>query len=404
MLSFSIKKKGYEGLQRVLKLAIKNIPFPKPTLFSGPGSSLQLCDAIAQMDESKILIVTDKVLLELGVLDKIKERLEARGVEFVVFDGVKPDPTFDQIEAGLKMLTRNHCHSVLAVGGGSSIDCAKVICARATNDKPIAKMAGMFKVFTVPLPLFAIPTTAGTGSEVTIAAVVSEPVSHKKHAIMDPKLVPLMAALDGSLMTGLPPHITSATGMDALTHAVEAYISTNALPDTDSYALAATRLIMENLPTAVTDGADIDARQNMAQASYYAGLAFTKAGVGYVHAIAHNFGAYYHVPHGLANAIVLPYVLDYSKDVVIDRLAKLAEVSKLKTGNESNAALAQKFIDHIREMSASFDIPTVLKELKQSDITGITESALKEAHWTYAVPKYMDQETCEDLVSKMLDK
>jgi alcohol dehydrogenase len=405
MLPFFMQQKGYESIQRAMKVAIKTIPFPKPTLFTGPGSSLELCDAIAQLDASKILIVTDKVLLELGLLDNIKDRLTAKGVEFVVFDGVKPDPTFDQIEAGLKILKKNQCQAVLAVGGGSSIDCAKVICARATNNKKISKMSGMpgFKVFTAPLPLFAIPTTAGTGSEVTIAAVVSDPESHKKHAIMDPKLVPIMAALDGSLMTGLPPHITSATGMDALTHAVEAYISTNALPDTDGYALAATRLIMENLSIAVEDGANVEARQNMALASYYAGLAFTKAGVGYVHAIAHNFGAYYHTPHGLANAIVLPYVLDYSKDAVIDRLAKLAEVSGLNTGSESNVALAQKFIDHIREMAASFGIPTVLKDLKKSDIAAITESALKEAHWTYAVPKYMTQATCKGIVGKMLD-
>ncbi len=160
---------------------------------------------------------------------------------------------------------------------------------------------------------------------------------------------------------------------------------------------------MENLPVAVNDGTNVEARQNMALASYYAGLAFTKAGVGYVHAIAHNFGAYYHTPHGLANAIVLPYVLDYSKDAVIDRLAKLADVSGLNTGSDSNVALAQKFIDHIREMAASFGIPTVLKDLKKSDIAAIAESALKEAHWTYAVPKYMTQATCKGLVGKMLD-
>ena len=403
MLPFFIEKKGYQGLQQGFKLVLKNLPFPKPTLFVGPDSSLELCDAIAQLDESRILIVTDKMLLKIGLLDKIKSRLEERGVEFAIFDGVEPDPTFDQIEAGVKVLKKNHSQAVLAVGGGSSIDCAKVICARATNKKSVQKLAGMFKVFKAPLPLFAVPTTAGTGSEVTFAAVVSDPVTHKKYSILDPKLVPTMAALDGALMTGLPPHITSATGMDALTHAVEAYISRNALPDTDCHALAATRLIMENLPVAVKQGGDVAARQNMAQASYYAGLAFTKAGVGYVHAIAHNFGAYYHTPHGLANAIVLPYVLDYSKDEVIDRLAKLAEVSNLKTANETNRALAQKFIDHIRQLAASFDIPTVLKDLKSADIPGITKSALKEAHFTYAVPKYMDQACCETLVRKMLD-
>lgn len=402
MLPFSIEKQCYKGVQQAFKLVAKNMPFPKPTIFSGPESSLQLCDAIAQLDEKKILIVTDRTLLAMGLLDNIKSRLEQGGVEFVVFDEVEPDPTSEQINAGVKVLKRSNCQGVLAVGGGSVIDCAKVIAACATNNKQVPKLAGMFRVFKAPLPLFAVPTTAGTGSEVTLAAVVSDPVTHKKYSILDPKLTPLMAALDGALMTGLPPHITSATGMDALTHAVEAYISSNALPDTDGHAIAAVRLIMENLPTAVNNGTDIDARQNMAQASYYAGLAFTKAGVGYVHAIAHNFGAYYQTPHGLANAIVLPYVLDYSLDAVTDRLAKLAEVSQLKTGNESNTVLAEKFIQHIREMTASFDIPTVLTDLKAADIPAITKSALKEAHLTYAVPKYMDQGTCEKLISNML--
>jgi alcohol dehydrogenase class IV len=291
---------------------------------------------------------------------------------------------------------------VLAVGGGSSIDAAKVICARATNDKPIRKLAGMFRVFKPILPLYAIPTTAGTGSEVTVAAVVSDPVTHAKTPIMDPKVVPQMAALDGTLMTGLPAHITAATGMDALTHAVEAYISANAFEETDACALAATRLIMQNLETAVKDGSNLEARQNMALASYYAGLAFTKAGVGYVHAIAHNFGAYYHTPHGLANAIVLPYILDYSKDSSIDRLAKLAEVSGLKKGKESKAQLAQKFIDHVRAMARDFGIPEKLEALKKEDIAGITKNALKEAHFTYAVPKYMDAATCENLIAKMV--
>jgi alcohol dehydrogenase class IV len=263
-------------------------------------------------------------------------------------------------------------------------------------------MEGMFKVFSAPLPLFAVPTTAGTGSEVTIAAVVSDPGRKKKSAIMDPKLVPMMAALDGSLMTGLPPNVTAATGMDALTHAVEAYISANALPETDAYALAATRLIMENLPTAVATGKNVEARQSMAFASYYAALAFTRAGVGYVHAISHNFGAYYHTPHGLGNAIVLPYVLEYSKQNCIRRLARLAEASGLREKGDRPQTLANKFIGHIRAMNEEFGIPSQLEALERSDIPDIARAALKEAHFTYAVPKYMDQRTCERLISKML--
>ena len=402
MIPFGVQVAGYQSLMKTLKGVIKTLPFPKPTLFSGPGSSLELCDAISLMGVRKVLIVTDAMLVKIGLLKDIEGRLEELGVRYAIYDGVLPDPTIDQIEAGLKILKRERCQAILAVGGGSPIDAAKVIAARATNDKPVSRMEGMFKVFSAPMPLYAIPTTAGTGSEVTIAAVVSDPRRKKKTPIMDPKLVPMMAALDGALMTGLPPHVTAATGMDALTHAVEAYISANALPETDGYALAATRLIMENLPTAVAKGKDLKARQAMAFASYYAALAFTRAGVGYVHAISHNFGAYYHTPHGLGNAIVLPYVLDFSKRSCTRRLANLAEVAGLRKKGDRPQALAGKFIDHIRTMNEQFGIPDTLEALRKSDIPAIARAALKEAHFTYAVPKYMDQKACEGLIAKML--
>lgn len=402
MIPFGVQVAGYQSLMKTLKGLVKTLPFPKPTLFTGPGSSLELCEAVSLMGVRKLLIVTDAMLVKIGLLDEMEKRLETLGIRFVVYDGILPDPTIDQIEAGLKILKRERCQAILAVGGGSPIDAAKVIAARATNKKPVSKMEGMFKVFSAPLPLFAVPTTAGTGSEVTIAAVVSDPGRKKKSAIMDPKLVPMMAALDGSLMTGLPPNVTAATGMDALTHAVEAYISANALPETDAYALAATRLIMENLPTAVATGKNVEARQSMAFASYYAALAFTRAGVGYVHAISHNFGAYYHTPHGLGNAIVLPYVLEFSKQNCIRRLARLAEASGLREKGDRPQTLANKFIAHIRTMNEEFGIPSGLEALERSDIPDIARAALKEAHFTYAVPKYMDQRTCERLISKML--
>lgn len=399
---FPLKVQLYKGVAKAFKLAGAVVPFPKPTLFTGTDSSLELCDAIGQVGIKKLMIATDDVLVSIGLLDKIKARLEELNIEYVIYDGIRPDPTFDQVKKGLEVLRDNNCEAILAVGGGSPIDASKAIAAGATNDKPLEKLAGMFKVFKAPLPLFAIPTTAGTGSEVTIASVVSDSKTHKKALILDPKLVPMMAALDGSLMLGLPPAVTAATGMDALTHAIESYISTNASKETDAYGLAATRLIMENLETAVKDGSNLAARQNMAMASYYAGLAFTKAGVGYVHAIAHNFGANYSTPHGLANSIVLPHILDYSKDEVADRLATLAEVSGLKQGKESNAELAEKLIARIRQMLKSFNIPEQLSDLKTGDIPSIAKSALQEAHYNYAVPKYMDQKVCEDLLNKMV--
>ena len=402
VIPFGAKTVFFKAKVKILKGTAMVLPFPKPTLFSGPGSSLELCEAIAQMGTSRVLIVTDATLVNIGLIDGMQAKLAELGIEIFIYDGIEPDPTIDQIEAGFEMLKKHGCEAILAVGGGSPIDAAKVIAARATNDKPIRKMEGLFRVFRATLPLYAVPTTAGTGSEVTIAAVVSDPERKSKFAIIDPKLVPAMAALDANLMTGLPPSITATTGMDALTHAVEAYLSVNAVPDTDRYALAATRLIMKNLPVVMEDGQNLEARQHMSMASCYAALAFTRAGVGYVHAISHNFGAYYHTPHGFANAIVMPYVLDFAKPACTARLAALAEASELKHEGDSDATLTQKFIDHIRSLNARFGIPEKLDALKADDIPGIARAALKEAHGTYAVPRYMDRPECESLIRKIM--
>lgn len=386
----------------IFKGATAILPFKWPQTFEGVDSSLELCRYMAKQGHSKVLIVTDEMLTKLGLLDNMQAELDKLELDYVVYDGVKPDPTVAQIEAGYQMLADNNCDAILAVGGGSSIDAAKIIGARGKNNKPVVKMAGLFRIFRGILPLYAVPTTAGTGSEVTIAAVISDPEQQRKLPAMDPKLMPTAAALDGGLMTGLPPHITAATGMDALTHAVEAYVSRNAMKKTDGKAIEATQLIMQNLETAVKDGNNLEARQNMARASHIAGIAFTQAGVGYVHAIAHNFGALYHVPHGLANAIVMPHVLDYSKVNCAGRLADLARACNIGQAGDSDEKLADAFIARIREMNQAFDIPSQLKDLREQDIDRIASAALAEARFTYAVPRYMDKATCAGLVRQML--
>ncbi len=402
MIPFGIKVLFYRFAVFILKIGVWCLPLREPRLFTGPGSSVYLCKAIAARGTKSLLIVTDATLVKLGLLDKMLETLQNGGTSVVVYDKITPDPSISQIEDGLEVLQKNGCEAILAVGGGSSIDAAKVIAARATNDKPITKMAGLFRVFRRPLMLYAIPTTAGTGSETTIVAVVSDLDSQRKISIIDLKLTPRMAALDAELMTGLPPGITAATGMDALTHAVEAYLSTNAVEQTDSEALVATRMIMENLPRAFEHSGDLEARQNMALAAYSAGVAFTSAGVGYVHAIAHNFGALYHTPHGLANAIAMPYVLEYSKPFCVERMARLAEVSGLHEPGDTPDVLADKFIAKIRAMNEKFGIPTQLNALKERDIPRIADAAMDEAHTTYAVPRYMDKPDCEAVVRRML--
>ncbi|MDX1496796.1 MAG: iron-containing alcohol dehydrogenase [Salinisphaeraceae bacterium] len=403
MIPFWLEKAFYRIWIFLLKIGTILLPFRNPELFEGPGSSKELCANLAKEGIDKVMIVTDEGLVKVGIVQGIQDALDANGVKYVLFDGVIPDPTIELIERGLQVLKDNDCKAILAIGGGSSIDAAKAIAARAKNPrKELVKMAGLFRVTWGMLPLYAIPTTAGTGSEVTIASVVSDPDNQRKFAIMDFRLMPHKAALDGELMTGLPAHITSATGMDALTHAVEAYISNNAYWKTNKLAIEATQLIMEYLPRAVANGSDLEARQKMAEASHKAGAAFTEAGVGYVHAIAHNFGAYYHIPHGLANAMVMPYVLDYSKPKCAKRLASLAEHCGMKTGNESDEELADKFIARIREMNDSFGIPRKVDKLQPGDIPAIADAAIKEARFTYAVPRYMDHATAEGLLRQML--
>ena len=399
-MSFAVKRTLHRLIMRVLRLLAKVINIPRPVLLTGAGSSLRLCDAVAQMGARHVLLVTDADLVSLGMPQPIVDALAGHGVETTIFDGVKPDPSYRQVERGVTVLKEAGCDAVLALGGGSPIDAAKMISVRATHDVALRKLVGFFKVRKPPLPLYAVPTTAGTGSEVTVAAVISDPETHLKTPVIDPKLVPRMAALDPGLMTGLPKAITADTGMDALTHAVEAYLSRNATAETDSLALAAVRMIFDNLPRAYADGADLAAREAMALASCYAGLAFTRASVGYIHAVAHSFGAHYNTPHGRANAIVMPHVLELSKGPAARRMAELAAALGHEAG--SDAELADAFIADVRELAAKLDIPDRLASLKREDIPQIATEALREAHYNYPVPRYFSRAQCEQLLADLL--
>ncbi|WP_439135170.1 iron-containing alcohol dehydrogenase [Pseudomaricurvus sp.] len=401
-MPFPLQVLLYKFTMLVTKCVMKFVPDAKPTVLTGEGASLKLAGTIGHLGLKKVLIVTDAVLVKLGVIEPIANALQEKGIEVVVFDGVEPDPSFSVVEAGLEHLKQNSCDSVLAVGGGSSIDAAKVIALAASNHKTPRQLEGRFIAKLPALPLFAIPTTAGTGSEVTVAAVISDPEAGDKKLVLDPKLVPMAAALDPAIMVGLPPGVTAATGMDALTHAVEAYLSNFATKETDAYAVSATQMILGNLETAYEDGSNLEAREAMSLASFYAGLAFTKAFVGYVHAIAHQFGAKYHTPHGFANALVLPHILEFSKDRVSGRLATLAVACGLGDASENDWTLAQKFIDKIWAMNEAMGIPKTLEALKEHDIPAIADAAMHEGNYTYPVPKYMQTEECHDILRKLL--
>ena len=309
-MCWALKKCWYRISQKVLKIAMCFMDWSEPTLLEGEGAVLKLPSFIKSKNIHKVLVVTDQGLMNLHLLDPLFEELQKEGIEYVIYDGVEPNPKINNIEDCKDMYINAKCEGIIAFGGGSPMDCAKTAAARVVKPKQsVRKMRGYLKVHKKLPPFFAVPTTAGTGSETTLAAVVTDPETHEKNAICDTYLRPKYAVLDPMLTIGLPPHITSTTGMDALTHAVEAYIGKSNVKSTIKYAEDAVILIHNNLEKAYNNGKDIEARNNMLKGSFLAGSAFTRAFVGYVHAIAHNLCGMYNTPHGLANAVILPYVL-----------------------------------------------------------------------------------------------
>ena len=388
------------GLKRAAGLVTRLLPIPQPTMLVGPGASARLGQAVGGFGHKKVLLVTDKVVAQLGLMSGLTDALAASGTAFVVFDDITPDAPIPLVEKGIALYQRAGCDAIVAFGGGSVMDAAKVIALAAANHKPPRELAGYFRGRHGPAPIYAVPTTAGTGSEVTVAAIISDPDKGKKYMVADTRIVPAMAALDPTLMVGLPPAVTAATGMDALTHAVEAFISGWATPYTDRMALAAAGMIWQHLPRAFADGTDLVARERMALASTYAGLAFTRANVGNVHAIAHQLGGKYHTPHGLANAILLPPVLHFSLPSCTPRLALLAARVGLKGRGEK--ALATRFIDAVQALNDRLQIPRTLAALHEGDIAALAKAACWEADANYPVPRQMSQQDCESLLRKVL--
>ena len=394
-----IIKCGYRIAQKVLKIAMCFMNWSEPELLEGEGAILKLPAFIKNKNINKVLIVTDKGLMNLHLLDPLFEELKKEDIAYVVYDGVQPNPTIPSIEECKQIYIDNNCEGIIAFGGGSPMDCAKAAAARVVKPKKsVRKMRGYLKVNKKLPPFFAVPTTAGTGSETTLAAVVTDPNTHEKNAIADPCLRPKYAVLDPALTIGLPPHITSTTGMDALTHAVESYIGKSNVKSTIKYAEDAVILIHANLEKAYNNGKDMEARNNMLKASFYAGNAFTRAFVGYVHAIAHNLGGMYNTPHGLANAVILPYVLEWYGSSVYKPLAKLADLIGLGKEGMSNEDKAKAYIAEIRRMNKAMNIPEKFDFIKEEDIPTLVERALKEGNPGYPVPKIMNKKDCEEVI------
>lgn len=347
----------------------------------GAGCLTEAADAVKAQGFKKALIVTDKVLSQIGMVKQVADLLAERDVQSVVFDGTQPNPTIGNVEAGLALLKENECDFVISLGGGSPHDCAKGIALVASNGGKIGDYEGVDQSAKPQLPLIAINTTAGTASEMTRFCIITDEERHIKMAIVDKNTTPLMSVNDPELMLAKPASLTAATGMDALTHAIEAYVSTAATPITDAVAIKAIELIQANLRTAVKDGQNLEAREQMAYAQFMAGMAFNNASLGYVHAMAHQLGGFYDLPHGVCNAVLLPHVQRYNAQVCPARLLDVAKAMGVNVEGMTAEQGAEAALEAIQSLSKDVGIPAGLKELgaKDEDIAVLADNALKDA-------------------------
>lgn len=400
----NLKKAYYRSFQTVFDLGARCLPWRKPITVSGEGSVSKIPELFKKHGNKKVMVVTGRTVGKT-IAPPIMESLNAVGIETVHYSQVAANPTVTVVNEIQKMYLENGCDAFLAIGGGSPMDAAKGAAARVVHpNRSVNKMAGLFKVMHKIPTFVAVPTTAGTGSETTIAAVITDEKTHHKYAIMDLCLIPKYAVLDPETTRNLPPKTTSTTGMDALTHAVEAYVCwKNTTKETDRLAEEATVAIFKYLERAYNDGNDMEARQEMLIASFKAGFAFTRAGVGNVHAIAHTLGGLYNTPHGLANAVILPIVLEDYGSAVYAKLAHLSELTGVKTSG-SDEEKAKAFIAEIRAMNKRMNIPTGFANIEEKDIPQMVEWALKEANPIYPVPVIYDEKHCAEVIHRIISE
>ena len=364
----------------------------------GNGCLDEAMTAISNYGFRKALIVTDAGLAKAGVATLIAEKLALQDIDSVIFDGAKPNPSIANVEAGLKVLQQHQCDFVVSLGGGSPHDCAKGIALCATNGGHIRDYEGVDQSAKPQLPLVSINTTAGTASEMTRFCIITDEERHVKMAIVDRNVTPLLSVNDPQLMVAMPKGLTAATGMDALTHAVEAYVSTAANPITDACAIKAMQLISQNLRQAVSDGKDLTARENMAYAQFLAGMAFNNASLGFVHAMAHQLGGFYDLPHGVCNAVLLPHVQTFNAHVCAARLTDVAHALGADIRGLSPEEGAQAAIAAIRTLAKDVEIPAGLRDLgaKVDDIPMLATNALKDA-CGFTNPRKADQGQIEEI-------
>ncbi len=396
-----IKKAYCRTFQVIFRIAIPFMPYRKPKI---THSVKDIPEIMAKNNCNRVLIVTDKGIRGFGLLAPLEKTLSKNNMKYVIYDGTIPNPTTENINEAVSLYKENDCQCIIGFGGGSSMDCAKVVGACITKpNQSFSKMKGILKIHKKLPLLIAIPTTAGTGSETTLAAVITDAKTRHKYAINDFPLIPRYAVLDPQVTVSLPPHITSTTGLDALTHAVEAYVGRSTTFGTRKDALRAVELIFSNLDKVYNEGTDIKARREMLKASFYAGCAFTKSYVGYVHAVAHSLGGEYNVPHGLANAILLPMVLEEYGKTIHKKLYKLALAAKLCERNTPYNEAARLFIDAIKDMKKRYGIGDTVAQIKEEHISKLAKYADKEANPLYPVPVLMNAKELEKFYYMLME-
>ncbi|MGN9155093.1 iron-containing alcohol dehydrogenase [Bariatricus sp. HCP3S3_E12] len=384
----------------LFRIALPFLPYRKPKIL---GSVKALPEILLKRKYNHVLIITDEGIMKLGLTKRLEKVLSENNIKYTIYDKTVANPTTKNVAEAMDLFLSNNCNAIIGFGGGSSMDCAKAVGAKIAKPKQsLAKMKGILKVHKrIPL-LIAVPTTAGTGSETTLAAVITDAETRHKYAINDFPLIPRYAILDPKVTLSLPPFITATTGMDALTHAVEAYIGNSTTYGTRKDALKAVELIFKNIDTVYTDGKNEEARKKMLHASFYAGCAFTKSYVGYVHSVAHSLGGEYNVPHGLANAVILPLVLEAYGSTIYKKLHKLAIAAGLADKNTPHETAAKTFILAIKDMKKRFEIGDTIESIREEDIPKLAHYADKEANPLYPVPVLMDAKELETFYYQLM--
>ena len=398
---FFIKSAFCRVFQTAFRVALPILPYREPEIV---GSCGELSEVFKKENIKSVLVVTDKGIVNNGLVSPLEKMLKNSKIQYKIYDQTMPNPTVDNVEEAFEIYNKNSCDCLIAIGGGSSMDCAKAVGARAAYPKrKLGKMKGVMRIFRKLPTLIAIPTTAGTGSEVTPVSIITDSEKRHKYALMSFPLIPHYAVLDASLTYTLPPHMTSTTGMDALTHAVEAYIGRTTTKETRRLALMAVKLVFDNVEAAYKDGTDHKARENMLHAAYNAGIALSKSYVGYIHAVAHSLGGQYGTPHGLANAVILPYVLEMYGECVHKKLFKLALVAGICEKNDTYEMGAEKFISAVKKLNENMGIPEKLQGIKLADVPMMARRAEKEANPLYPVPKLMTSAELEKIYYTVAD-